>query len=358
MANTKYLFSWTVAAASLALTLFGSSVEAKCGCHVPTIKNERTGAKFNDLQVAIDDANSGDTLKIKGKIVGNFSIEKNLSLIGSGCAVLDGGNAGTVLTILTVDPLLGTVVVKLANLTIQNGLSSTFGGGGIAILNSEVYADDIEVINNTSISSNGGGGIVIAALVGAGVTYESGLVLTNSRVNQNTTTFSGGGIANLGGSLVIEDSIVLGNVAAQTGAGILSFAGTNTIIDSTIASNAATLQGGGLENIDGSTTILTNVKFKHNSAGQAAGIYSAGIATVRDSTLTITDCYFQGNNSLTIGGALYNDTSSIATVIHSKIKENSAQNAGGIFNNLGATLVLDRVKFEDNIPNNLVNLNP
>ena len=64
------------------------------------VKNEFTGKTHRDLQKAIDEATSGDVLKLKGTFVGNFSIiDKNLTLKGDENAVLDGNKTGATLTV-------------------------------------------------------------------------------------------------------------------------------------------------------------------------------------------------------------------------------------------------------------------
>src|ERR1043165_2710393 len=52
-----------------------------------------------DLQVKIDAAPDGSTLLIKGTCVGNFFVDKNLTLKGLPAATLDGNDSGTTLGI-------------------------------------------------------------------------------------------------------------------------------------------------------------------------------------------------------------------------------------------------------------------
>ena len=352
MKGSGRFFLWPVICLVTMLLFKAAPVDAG---QLPKILNQVSEVTFDNLQTAIDAANPGDTLLIQGINVGNYVITKDLNLEGRGGALLDGGNAGTVLTIFTPIAATQAVTVNLTNLTIQEGLARSIGGGGILDVSANVILNDCDVINNASPLTQGGGGILVLtsneAPFGA---FLATLTLIDTNVKFNTTTFSGGGIANFGGLVLIEDdSKILGNVADRTGGGIFSFEGTNTIIDSILQSNAAGLQGGGLENFFGSITTITDSKVKHNTAGQAGGIYNGSGAN-----LSVEDTRFQGNSSFTLAGALFNDSGATAALNDSKIVENSSVSAGGIFNNVGGVLSLTDVKFKNNIPDDIVNLNP
>jgi nitrous oxidase accessory protein NosD len=51
-----------------------------------------------NLQTKINAAAAGSTLLIKGTCVGNFTVDKNLTLKGNPSATLDGNDSGTTLT--------------------------------------------------------------------------------------------------------------------------------------------------------------------------------------------------------------------------------------------------------------------
>lgn len=109
-----------------ATLLVATSAHAAPGKKKCKVENLDTGVKYTiDLQTAIDDATAGDVLEIKGVCKGNFTINKDLTLLGKGTnfvnAALDGDHAGRVLDITG-----GTVLIE--NLTIRNG-SSNLGGG-------------------------------------------------------------------------------------------------------------------------------------------------------------------------------------------------------------------------------------
>src|SRR5215475_8441292 len=66
------------------------------------------------LQTAIDNALPGASLSVMGTCLGNYTIDKSLTLSGRGAAVLDGQHDGTTLTIAS------GASVQVAYLTITN----------------------------------------------------------------------------------------------------------------------------------------------------------------------------------------------------------------------------------------------
>lgn len=354
--NTFSITSWAMFGFFILFTLVAqSSVHAS---HTPKIVNLNTGDEFTDLQIAIDLAASGNTLKIDGNIVGVFVVFKDLTILGDH-SVIDGGNAAPVFTVFTPAGATQSISVVFQDLIIQNGLgSSTQGGGGILNINANLLLRSVKVLHNESLAN--GGGILNATITSFPVTppfslsFPAVLSLTKCKVSYNTA-ISGGGIVNSGGLMTVEDSKISGNVATNVGGGILSAHGNNIFTNSRISSNYANLQGGGIENIIGSITTFDDVKFINNHAGQAGGIYN-GTGGVAGSSVTIRDSAFHGNNTFTAGGALFNDANSLADLNDVKITRNSAFNAGGIFNNAGATLILVETVVENNLPNNIVDL--
>jgi hypothetical protein len=315
----------------------------------PTIINESTKDIFHDLQEAIILATPGDTLKISGKCIGNFTIFKSLTLVGHH-AVLDGGNKGTVLTTLTPTGELVDVTIVLENLTIQNGLGLFLGGGGILNIGANVIIKNAQIINNSAPFGMGGG------IANVTVTMPSTMLIEGAKISHNTG-LTGGGIANSLAFMEIKHSQITSNIAEEAGGGIFSFAGSNAITNTAIAYNVALLQGGGIENIADSQTALKHVKLIDNSAGQGAGIYS-GSMFFGGSFLAIDDTEFKGNNTQSFGGGLYNDAGSTAVFDDSRVIKNSAiLGGGGIFNNRVAVLFINKTEISKNLPDNVLYFN-
>lgn len=238
----------------------------------------------SSLQTAIDSAEPGSVLIVRGTCRGDFTIGKDLTLIGSPNArahraptVLDGQHAGTTLSVSS------GVSIRLMNVTVTDGAAQAGAGianrGVLSVFNTSVEGNTAEqfaggIVNygmatvslhNTSISDNAGGGLI---------NFPGGTVTARGiSVTDNNAMF-GGGIAN-GGSMMITQSRVSGNTAL-IGAGIDNDTGaTLTLGQSVVTDNTASGYGGGIYNL-GSVTlrhafVVGNTPDNCNPAGSVAG---------------------------------------------------------------------------------------
>jgi len=256
---------------------------------------------------------------------GDFDISDDLIIHGAGntTTIIDGSGLDRVLHILT------GVSVTISDITIRNGSSGNFDGGGIMNQGPLTLIDSI-VTQNSSFTRGGG----IANL--------STLNVLRSTISNNTNASSGGGISNGGiGSttsiaMTITDSTISGNQVSSVGGGIDVFQGSATINSSTISGNIANFQNGGAINNQGVVTVNNSTLF-FNSAFQGAGYASFGsrndvIATFNNSTIS-------SNNATDRGGGLFNRTT--LTLNNSTVSNNTGTNQGGgiITNSGGATSV-------------------
>lgn len=230
-----------VVAAPLGFPLMAAAGETAATAEtapVPTcwVKNTTTGATGADLQAAISAAGAGDKLVVRGVCTGNFSISRDITLVGpaelNGTTCADGNcSAGIV---LWVDP----ATVTLKYLTITGG-SSTYDGGGIqnhgnlTLVSTTVrdnvaednaggiYNDGRLVLNGTSrVSDNQ----TYYRGYGGGILNRGRLIMNGmSTVTQNSTT-NGGGVYNEGIMVLNRASSVTGNTA-EIGGGILNTGG-------------------------------------------------------------------------------------------------------------------------------------
>ena len=121
---------------------------AQAGPSTCQAKNLTTGAVANpDLQVVIDAASPGDRIQVKGVCVGNFTIDKDLTVVGKATqetpkATLDGNDAGRVLSVSSLTGA-GRTQVTLTNLKITHGI------GGIYSVDSAVT-----LTGSTSVTGN------------------------------------------------------------------------------------------------------------------------------------------------------------------------------------------------------------
>jgi hypothetical protein len=174
----------------------GLTHQAKC-----KVVNQTSGGRFDNLQAAVDDAMTGDTLRVKGTCHGTTTILGGINLTikgksnpGLGEATLDGDNAGSVLTV-------SAAIVEIDGLRITNGNASV--GGGIYNDSGVVTLTDSTVSGNTA---SDGGGIFNVSGEFFGV-----VELTNSTVSDNFAS-EGGGIYNDGGTVTLTNSTVSDNI--------------------------------------------------------------------------------------------------------------------------------------------------
>lgn len=274
----------------------------------------------SNLQTAIDNAPAGGRLVVTGTCSGNFTIDKDLSLLGGGTAVLDGQNAGTTLSVSS-----GTVTV--ANLRITAGSAPDAGGG---ISNGDVSGTGTPggtlTLRDSVVSGNSG------RFFGGGISNTGSLTLQGTTVSDNSAGESGAGIAN-SGTVRVDQSTVSGNVASiVSGGGIVTFGGSVTLDDSAVTDNS--VQGfAGLAGVGGGIAITKTV--------------AGGDVTLRDSTVT-------GNTAALEGGGIFNEGGD-ATLDDSTVRGNTAgQNGGGIFfdTQFGGSVTLNTTTVTSNGPNN------
>ncbi len=132
--------------------------------------------------------------------------------------------------------------VSLKYLTIQNGRSSSSGGGIYVDSTGTASIDHCEIIGNIG-SANG---------IGGGIGCQWGnLLITNSTIRDNTgqSLCYGGGIGIVNGNLSIANSTISNNVSSSGGGiAVIAFMG-NTIFNmtnSTVSNNFATVGIGGI----------------------------------------------------------------------------------------------------------------
>ncbi len=225
-------------------------------------------------------------------------IQDDLTINGAGNIILDGGGSDRIFFI--DDWNSSNINVSLSGLTLQNGNAD--GSPGIGIH----------------------GGAILS---------KENLTITNSTIQNNTTSGSGGGLYSSSWKTVTINNTTFDNNSANRGGGasISAMPGiTNTINDTTFTNNTATLTGGALDTYtSGGTTLISNSTFSDNTAVAGGGIVSS---TVSSGTTEITDSTFSGNTATTDKGGGINATtnySGITRISSSTFYANSAFSSGG-----------------------------
>lgn len=313
-------------------------------CAVVNVTRDKPAV--SDLQVAIDRARSGDTLKVRGICRGQFVVNRSLRLVGP-----DGGDRPTIAAgregrVLDV---AGTqdrhIRVTLVNLRVVRGEVPGRGGG----LRS-AYTD-LRLVRTLVARSLGGRG--------GGISSRGQLTLVDSRVTANQAGDGGGVIAR--GHLQVRGHTRIDQNEAGWAAGVwmrhgpMVVSGHSRIAWNSGGSATAIATGTGRVSLHGQASVDHNVasgfiagifsyggevrlrehsSVRHNvSAGDGGGIYSlAGRVSLHDHALVAA------NTSGRRGGGIL----AYAPVrLHdaSRVERNFAQRGGGILL-LGSDLVL------------------
>jgi parallel beta-helix repeat protein len=343
------------------------------GRPVCLVSNERTGIGARSLQEAIDAANPGDTLVVKGTCVGFSTIDKNLTLKGVrnepfGEPTLDGsGTTG----VLAIAGCCTSLEVAVDNLTITRS-----GGDGICLCG---FADHTLTLSRTTVSDNAG--IAVTGIAGTVTLIDStvrgngdglfagrtGWTLVRSRVLDNrgvgigvsrgfasltdsTVSNNGRGISGSQGSLEISGSIVSDN----HGPGITLFSDAGlSLVNSTVSGNTTSGSGGGIHAFEQAVAVLVDATITGNTAGLDGG----GISIGPLSSFTVTNSTVTGNTASRNGGGIYItgdlDGSGNLTLADSTVSGNTATSGGGIFND-GITTLVGTNTIINNTPNDCV----
>jgi hypothetical protein len=275
--RSKLLYTVMIAALVMASAIpttaaASSSSRATSGtCRVVNVRSgEHSRGQGANLQAAIDAADPGDRLRIRGICHGSFALNIKLTLVGKATprfphATLDGDDAGRVLE-STSGGELRSIVIRHGRARSGGGILNTGGiltltgqtrvrgnhagwGGGISLSNGRVILADRTVVQH-NVAKNSGGGVYIdyaGKLVvrddaqvrgnrsggdGGGVTASIGVVTLRGRawVHGNQARGSGGGIANLDGwSWFWNQARVTGNTAVKEGGGVFVYYGSGGV---------------------------------------------------------------------------------------------------------------------------------
>jgi hypothetical protein len=288
------------------------------------------------LQAVINAASPGDTIAVRYRCVGNFYINKPLTLVGRATPgvsrpVLDADGAGAVLAV--------NARVTLINLLITGGHPlgrpiPSDAGGGITHFGGTLVLQGTLVRGNT------------ARKYGGGIYNSGGTLILNgsSSVSRNRARqFSrgrGGGIFIAGGIFILNgSSSVSRNRADHNGGGIYNSAAGTLILNgsSSVSRNTAGFDGGGIENfgtliLNGSSSVSRNTT-PHGSGG--IGSNSGGTITMNGSSSV------SGNTTRFTGGGIFNRIGSILTLrSSSSVRGNTTASTGGGISNAG-TLILN-----------------
>jgi predicted outer membrane repeat protein len=250
----------------------------------------------------------------------------------------------------------------LRNLIIQNCFGFSGGGAWVGDSSSAVFYNCTFIENNVSEGSPGGGVLVI----------NSSAEFLNCTFTDNNAFF-GGAIANLGSSILVDSSIFSINSSAMNGAGVFNDNSAQLFVyESEFNGNSAFQRGGALYFSNNSSGVIEDCSFFDNSASvdggavfstQSSEVHLSGsnlqensaefggaISTQGGAITNVNNCFFQGNSSTNVGGAILSQNPFTYTSIDSsEFTGNYAVGAGGALAVLNeATADCDNSVFEEN----------
>jgi hypothetical protein len=312
-------------------------------------------ASYSSIQQAIDYSSDGSVVVVcDGTYTENLVIDKAIRLEsanGSETTIIDGGGAGSTLTV--------AATAAVAGFTIQGGTGSPnpyettqlIGGGVLAL--ADVVLEDCEIANNEA--DFGAGlyadlgvqvdldGVVIGG--NAAVTAGGGLYLTGATVFFNDVDVTSNA-ADYGGGAYVTDTIAsytgtsFDNNLAEFGGGMFLSNSALTMASTTVSANDGNSLGGGFLLTAGSE--LEGGVISGNLATWGAGILieeeSLGTYTTTLTDLEITDNL--ADRTYSSGGGVY---AANATVVMTGVTlaGNYAQDEGGGLSVDGSEATLD-----------------
>jgi uncharacterized membrane protein len=307
-----------------------------------------TGVTYGRIQLALDDAISGDTIQVaEGVCEESITIDKDITISGSWDEefIIPGGYPPT--TIIDADKTTpadrvvtinsGVNSVSISHVALINGDATGSNGGGIWS-----GADSLTLVDSTVVSGT--------ATDGGGIYIDVGTAALNDvAIRYNQATSDGGGLyANNGVTVTLLGGGFLDNEALGGNGGGMYLGNSSYGYASggwRIGLNQASGNGGGVY-ASSATLILSNKQVSENEASYGGGIYVSG-----SSVLEITNGLFYTNTAQNDGGGLYRSSSGSAAVYHTTFHENEASGNGGGVYNAGSSMVISASIVADNTSN-------
>ncbi|MDO5851634.1 MAG: hypothetical protein Q4Q23_04025 [Methanobacteriaceae archaeon] len=295
-----------------------NTIKTTTNTNIINTNTKTTGTgNFTELEKAINDTDSGGTLKLTqnytrttaGEYQEGILINKTITINGDGYTI-DGTNNGRIFSINSKGKL------TLNNITLTNGQTAADGGA--------IYNGGTLTINNCTLTHNTvtgkSGGYGGAIYNGGTLTINNCTLTHNNATASEQISYGGGGAIYNGGTLTITNSILTHNNAT-----------------------GAYCHGGAISNNGGGTITITNSTLTYNTAtgldfGWGGAIYNyGGTINITNSTLTNNTATGQRNGE---GGAIYNTDNGVLCVVGSVFLNNTA-NMGSAVYKLGGSVVVD-----------------
>ena len=317
------------------------------GSATPSRANVINVSAGSSIQTAINSASPGDTIKVQsGTYDENLVISKSLTLEGG----YDASFASRTAHGSVISPTAGGLVVTISGnnvaITLDGfeirggsdygkfgaGVHVEVGGSSTVILNGNFIHDNRVTGSSTDNPGRGGG-------IGASLSGNSVVTLTNNLVMTNTSGRTGGGIwfdLATGTTAHVLSNTLAGNSSLLYGGG-MSAEQTDSTLElkyNAVQSNTISHNGGGLYAILNSGAQLNVIS--NTIAGNDTTTYDGGgLACILDggSLLSAQSNTFSANHGSRYGGAIYvsGDHSSQVTMQDNQVTHNVAYRGAGIY---------------------------
>ena len=312
-------------------------------------------------------ASLGAQVEIKNSSIANNTATSS-PFLGSGGIYAAGGvthsgnsgNASLLIQDSSIDANTATrgraggIGVESSKLTIRNSSVSGNNGAGIFIVDDEFNLNNVNISNNSSISTNtSGNGLISVRSVGS---------ISNSIIENNASVTRGGGInlsqgCNVDTCVIISNTKVVGNTSENEGGGVFVGSGaTLKINSSTLSNNQTTRHGGGIfVNRSGKVDLLaTTVSDNQSTNGGGGGIAQAG-----ESEVFVVNSTIANNIAGSAGGGFYrfglSGSNPKLHLLHTTIRANKSirGNTGAGINFDSGTVILSNSIVAGNITSSL-----
>jgi YD repeat-containing protein len=287
--------------------------------------------------------NEGASLALSEMLVGG---EGGLYGIGGNAATLKGGG---------IYQKSGSL--HLVDSSVVNNIS--LEGGGVYVESGTVVIEDDSHIDGNWAEVSGGG----IAQIGGTIRVSSSTIQDNSMLEllsipNSTSTDSkrrGAGIYTTGSSFILEsESLLKNNKGATLGSGLFSDSTVQILSGSIVSNNGGQLQGSSIVSSQGGGIFnlgvlsLVDSKVEKNLGHEGAGIYN-----LTPGKLDVIRSSVSENNldiyPLTAGAGIYNENG-ITKIESSTVSKNEGvHDAGGVYNyGLNAHLIISNSNFQGN----------
>ena len=242
------------------------------------VENISTGITYQGIQLAVDDAGSGDelvveqghyleTIEFKGKNLTVRSIDPDDPAVIA-ATIIDGNNLGSVLTFSGGED----ASCVLAGFTITGGEAGN--GGGICCANNSSPSLANCTVTNNAANQNGGG-------IYCG--DSSSPSIANCSIVDNTATQNGGGVCTVSSDPTVLNCTITGNSASLVGGGMYCAGNSNSaVMNCTLSGNSASFRGGGIF-CTGASATLSNCILWGDAPGEVFNL--GGTLTINYSDL-------------------------------------------------------------------------